>query len=75
MIKNMNSKITTNSQHQQLNQKQKLSKQLEREHNHRNGDHLEGYQWGRGGGRGLSVGKGTGERGEKVQEIRNINGR
>ena len=25
-------------------QKQKLSKQLEHEQNHRNGDHMEGYQ-------------------------------
>ena len=25
--------------------KQKLSKQLEQEQNHRNGDHMEGYQW------------------------------
>ena len=24
----------------------KLSKQLEQEQNHRNGDHMEGYQWG-----------------------------
>ena len=31
-------------------QKNKLSKQLEQEQNHRNGDHREGYQWG--GGRG-----------------------
>ena len=31
-------------------QKQKLSKQLEQEQNHRNGDHMEGYQ--QGGGRG-----------------------
>ena len=29
--------------------KQKLSKQLEQEQNQRNGDHMEGYQWGRGG--------------------------
>ena len=28
--------------------KQKLSKKLEQEQNHRNGDHMEGYQWGRG---------------------------
>ena len=27
----------------------KLSKQLEQEQNHRNGDHMEGYQWGGGG--------------------------
>ena len=26
-------------------QKQKLSKQLEQEQNHRNGDHMESYQW------------------------------
>ena len=46
----MNSKITTNSQHQQLNlkQKQKLSKHLAQEQNHRNGDHMEGYQQGEG---------------------------
>ena len=31
-------------------QKQKLSKQLEQEQNHRNGDHMEGYQWGGQGG-------------------------
>ena len=46
-IKNMNSKMTTHS-YQQLNLKKhnKLSKQLEQEQNHRNGDHMEGYQWG-----------------------------
>ena len=46
----MNSKMTTNSQlsttepekHKNKNQ---LSKQLEQEQNHRNGDHMEGYQW------------------------------
>ena len=27
----------------------KLSKQLEQEQIHRNGDHMEGYQWERGG--------------------------
>ena len=43
----MNSKMTTNS-HQQLNlkNKNKLSKQLEQEQNHRNGDYMEGYQRG-----------------------------
>ena len=45
--------------------KNKLSKQLEQEQNHRNGDHMEGYQWGRG----------EGKMGEKVQGIRSINGR
>ena len=44
---------------------QKLSKQLEQEQNHRNGDHMEGYQWeGRGG-----------QMEEQVQGIRSTNGR
>ena len=30
--------------------KNKLSKQLEQEQNHRNGDHMEGYQQGGGAG-------------------------
>ena len=30
--------------------KNKLSKQLEQEENHRNGDHMEASQWGGGGG-------------------------
>ena len=42
-----------------------LSKQSEQEQNHRNGDHMEGYQWGGDGGRV----------GEKVQGIRSIIGR
>ena len=45
----MNSKMTTNSQLSTTEPKkqiQKLSKQLEQEQNHRNGDHMEGYQWG-----------------------------
>ena len=41
--------MTTNN-YQQLNlrnkNKNKLSKQLEQEQNHRNGGHMEGYQWG-----------------------------
>ena len=45
--------------------KNELSKQLEEEQNHRNGDPMECYQWGGGGGR----------MGEKVQGIRSINGR
>ena len=51
-IKNMNSKMATNSQLSTLNlkQKQSLSKQLEQEQNHRNEDHMEGYQWGWEGG-------------------------
>ena len=47
--------MTTNSQLSTTKPKknQKLSKQPEQEQNHRNGDHMGGYQWG-----GLSVGKG-----------------
>ena len=50
----MNSKMTTNSQLSTTEPKkqiQKLSKQLEQEQNHRNGDHMEGYQQGSGRGR------------------------
>ena len=46
----MNSKMTTNSQISTTKPKKynknKLSKQVEQEQNHRNGDHMEGYQWG-----------------------------
>ena len=51
--------MTTNSQlstTEPKKTKNKLSKQLEQEQNHRNGDHVEGYQWGSGRERG---GKGT----------------
>ena len=67
MIKNMNSKMTTKSQLSAIEpqNKNKLSKQLEQEQNHRNGDLKEGYQW-RGG---------RGRMGEMVQGIRSINGR
>ena len=64
----MNSKMTTNSQLSTIepkNNKNKLCKQLEQEQNHRDGDHMEGYQQGEGGGR----------MGEKVQGIRSINSR
>ena len=47
----MNSKMTTNSQlstTEPKKQRQKLSKQLEQVQNHRNRDHMEGYQWGEG---------------------------
>ena len=64
----MNNKIT-NSQLSTTEPKgkktNKLSKQLEQEQNHGNGDHIDSYQWGGGGGR---------MRG-KVQGIRSINGR
>ena len=69
MIKNMNRKMTANSQlpttePKKNKQKNKLSKQLEQEENHSNGDYAEGYQQERGQGR----------MGEKVQGIRSING-
>ena len=50
--------MTTNSQllkTEPEKNKNKLSKQLEQEQNHRNGDHIEGYQ--RGNGRGREWGK------------------
>ena len=51
----MNSKMTTNSQlsttkPKKKEKKNKLSKQLEQEQIDRNGDHMEGYQWGMGEG-------------------------
>ena len=62
----MNSKMTTNSQLSTIEpKKQKLSKQLEQQQNHRNGDHMEGYQQGREEG-GV---------GEKEQGVSSINGR
>ena len=63
----MNSKMT-NSQlltTEPKKQKSNPSKQLEQEQNHRNGDHVEGYQQGSGG---------WGEA-EKLQRISSINGR
>ena len=47
----MNSKMTTNSQlstTEPKKYKNKLGKQLEQEQNHRNGNHMEGYQFGGG---------------------------
>ena len=62
--KTQNSKMTTNLELTTTEpKKQKLSKQLEQEQNHRNGDHMEGYQ---------QVG---GRVEEMVQGIRSINGR
>ena len=67
----MNSKMTTNLQLLTTEPKNKnknkniLSKQLEQEQIHGNGEHMEGCQWSRGGGR----------MGEKAQGIRSINGR
>ena len=47
----MNSKMTTNSQllttkTKKTKNENELSKQLEQEQNHRNGDHMKGYQQG-----------------------------
>ena len=72
MIKNMNNKMTTNSQlsttepkNKTKQNKNKLSKQLEQEQNHRNGDPMEAYQ--QGSGRGREWGK--------VQRLSSISGR
>ena len=64
----MNSKMPTNSQllTTEPKKRKKLSKQLQQEQNQRNGHHMEGFQWGRGGeewGRG------------EVQGVRSIIGR
>ena len=68
-MKNMksknDSKLTVINNHTQNKNKSKLSKQLEQEQNHRNGDYMEGYQQGSGRGR----------EGGKVQRISSINGR
>ena len=58
--------MTKNSQLSTTEPKNKneLRKQLEQEQNHRNGDHMKGYQRGR-----------MGENGEKVKGIRSINSR
>ena len=65
----MNSKMTTNLQlstsEPKKKNKNKLSKQLEQEQNHRNGDHMEGYQ--QGIGRKENGGKGTGIKKHKWQ--------
>ena len=53
-----NSQLSTTEPKKQ--NKNKLSKQLEQEQNHRNGDHMEGYQHG-GGGMRMEE-KGTGIR-------------
>ena len=66
MIKNMNNKMTTNSQlstTEPKKQTNKLSRQVEQEQNHRSGDHMEGYQWGGRENRG----KGTGNKKHKQQ--------
>ena len=49
----MNNKMTITSQLSTTEPKNKneLSQQPKQEQIHRNGDHMEGYQWGGGGGR------------------------
>ena len=63
----MNTEMTTNSQLSALNlkHKNKLSKQLEQQQNHRYGDYLEGFQRGE---ERMSMG-------EKAQGIRSMNGK
>ena len=56
---------TTEPKTKKQKNKNELSKQLEQEHIHRNGDHMEGCLQGEGGGRMR----------EKVQGIRSMNGR
>ena len=60
----MNSKMATNSELSTTAPKKqkKLNKQLEQEQDHRNGDCMEGYQWGEEGGR----------MGKNAQRIRSI---
>ena len=59
------SKLTVINNHTQNKNKSKLSKQVEQEQNHRNGDHMEGYHQASGRGR----------EGGKLQRISSINGR
>ena len=65
--------MTTNSQLSTTGpknkNKNKLRKQLEQEQNYRNGDYMEGYQWGGEGGRGGE------ETRDNVQGISSISGR
>ena len=68
MVKNMKTKMATNSQllttkTKKTKNENELSKQLEQEQDHRKGDHMKGYQ------------QGVGRMGEKVQVIRSIDGR
>ena len=61
--------MTTNSQlstTEPEKQKQKLSQQLEQEQNHRNGDHVESYQWVRGE---RTRGKGAGDKKQNRYKI------
>ena len=53
------SKLTVINNHTWNKNKSKLSKPLEQEQKHRNGDHMEGYHQGREGG---NAGKGIGNK-------------
>ena len=57
--------LTTKPKKKERERKRKLSKQLEQEQNHRNGDHMKGYQQGSGRRR----------EGGKVRRISSITGR
>ena len=57
--------MTINSQLSTNLKKNKLSKQLQQEQNHRNGDHKQNYQ--QGSGRGRMGGKGTGNKKQNWQ--------
>ena len=69
MVKNMNSKMTTNSQLSTTELKNKTPKQTKQ--TTRTG--TESQKWRSHGG--LSAGRGRGRIGKKVQGIRSINGR
>ena len=60
-----NSQLSTTEPKNTQKPKHELSKQLAKDQNHRNRDHMEGYQQGRGRGR----------MGKKVQGIRSLNDR
>ena len=60
----MSSQLSTTEPKNKNENKHKISKQLEQEQSHRNGDLME-----------VTSGEGEGEMGEKVQGISSINGR
>ena len=60
-----NTHLSTTEPKKTKQKKKHLSTQLEQEHNHSNGNHMEGYQWGGG----------EGGRRKKVQGISSINDR
>ena len=58
-----NSQLSTTKPKNKTKKKNELSKQLKQEQIHRNGDHMEGYQWG----------VGVGIMGGNAQGVRSIN--